>query len=552
MRRKVHALVPALLAVLAFTGAAKAQDGGESGSHRVVIVSATQAIIQVNASTVDKIAIAEAGSETETAMSFKPVKPVGRWIIAKIESGTLKFESNSKYVLTLTLNDGKKPPSVGSIVLLPVDTSSKVKLRASAGLPLLEGNVAFSLRGSNAILSNNDRFCGAQGQSVPVEAVEPRNQSNTEVYFAGISSPLAESKLCEISLNKLDEMPDADGVGRLALRSSKGLDHNVVPLSGVFKDKIVSVLGNNLVFEQPTGESEPAPATKDAAWLWLNGTVTAGTGSAPAWVLDGKLQPPLQFWWEGIPVTPLNVTANIGNNKVGGVSAKDVIDFEVPSLTWLPPVIHDDLRLQVPASLTFETNRAFDHRNLLGVGDLIWTWRGLDRLQVVRTAEALYQEAKDKNSLVIKMPPQGKYGKGGYATMGWRLLFHTGFEAGGALTTSTVTNPKTKALIGVVPTYSIARFVPEIDGMLQVRGFSIESAVTGRYLFAAEHTAVNNKAGIPYLETVEGWKAQNVLTGTWTPFANQNVGFTAAYANGFCAPTYQRANGVKLGVLVKF
>jgi hypothetical protein len=253
-----------------------------------------------------------------------------------------------------------------------------------------------------------------------------------------------------------------------------------------------------------------------------------------------------QFWWGSVPITPVTVSANIGNNKIGGVAAKDVIDFEIPSLMWLPPVVHDELRLQVPASLTLETNRAFTHRNLLGVGDVIWDERALNQSQAVRTAEA----AASKEP--FKMPPQGKFGKGGYESVGWMLQFHTGFEAGGALATTTVTNPKTKATIGVLPTYSIARFVPQIDGLYQYRNFSLESFLTARYLFTTEHTAVNDKAGIPYLETVSGWKAVNVLTFSYTPGQSPHIKLNIAYTEGFSAPTYQRANGVKIGLAIAY
>jgi hypothetical protein len=93
--------------------------------------------------------------------------------------------------------------------------------------------------------------------------------------------------------------------------------------------------------------------------------------------------------------------------------------------------------------------------------------------------------------------------------------------------------------------------VSEIDGIVQLYWFSFESDFTGRYLFTTEHTAVNNKAGIPYLETVLGWKAVNVGTVTITP-GDQHFGVTVAYTNGFAAPSYQRADCVKFGVQVKY
>jgi hypothetical protein len=417
--------------------------------------------------------------------------------LATIGSG-LKFESKKQYIVTLTLSDGKDKSKISSMASFLIDTSPKVNLEKTAAGPVrMDSSAAFSLKGSDAILTNNVNFC----KSGQVVQVTKPNNSNAQVYFSGSSLPLAESSLCEISISKLDQMPDADAIGALNL-SREAAAGKLTDLTGVIRGKIVNVFGDELTIEQTGGGAQPAPQKKEDAWLWANGTITAGTGAVPAWVLDGLFTPPVsEFWWGGVPITPIKVTANIGNNKIGGIAAQDVINFEVPSLMWLPPVVDGVLRFQVPASLTFETNREFTHRNLLGVGDVIWDLRALNRSQAVRTAE----QAAGKTP--FKMPPQGKFGKGGYASAGWMLQFHTGIEAGGALTTSTVTNPKTKATIGVVPTYSIARFVPQIDGLFQFRNFSVESYITGRYLFATEHTAVNNNAGIPYLEKVSGWKA---------------------------------------------
>lgn len=514
----------------------------------MVVVSPTQIILEVSPDQVTTITVKDSAAGNSASATFVPVNPVSRWILVTLAGG-MKFESKKQYVVTVTMSDGSDKSKPGNIATLMLDTSPKVELRQSGtGLSLMESSVAFSLKGSTGILSNNSRFCKS-GDVVPV--THPNN-SNAEVYFSGSSFPLDETALCQIDESKLNQMPDADAIGVLALRRPEGGIGQAGVLSnltGVIRGKIVDVLGDELTFDQSAAGAavQPAPQKKEDAWLWANGTITAGTGSAPAWVLDGLLAPPMwQFWMEGIPVTPVTVTANIGNNKIGGVAAKDVIDFEVPSAMWLPPVVGGALRFQVPASLTLETNRAFTHRNLLGVGDVIWDVRALNRSQSVRTAE---QAAKKSP---FKMPPQGKFGKGGYASVGWTLQFHTGIEAGNALTTSTVTNPKTKATIGVVPTYSIARIVPQIDGVFQYRGFSVESFITGRYLLTTEPTAVTDNAGIPYLETVQRWKAVNVLTTTYTPGASPHIKFNVAYTNGFCAPTYQRANGVKIGLAIAY
>ncbi|MGA2005594.1 MAG: hypothetical protein ABSG70_19600 [Terriglobales bacterium] len=113
-------------------------------------------------------------------------------------------------------------------------------------------------------------------------------------------------------------------------------------------------------------------------------------------------------------------------------------------------------------------------------------------------------------------------------------------------------NPTTKAVVGTIPTYDIGRFVLELDALYQYRNFSFESYFTGRYLLTTEHTAVNDRHGNPYLETVTGGKAVNVLTATYSPGANPHIKFSIAYTNGFSAPVYQRANGIRIGLGVAY
>jgi len=531
------AAVPALTEV----GAA------DAATYRAVVVSPTQMIVEVSPASVMEISVKDSGAEAGVSASFEPIRLDADWTLVSIGGG-MKFESKKQYVVTLAFNDGKDTSKISNVASFLLDTSPKVSLKTAAGLTTLESTVAFSLKGSTGILSNNAKFC----KSGEVIAVIHPNNSNAEVYFIGSSFPLDETSLCQISGSRLEQMQDADGVGKLALRKSKTAKKGssqpgaLTSLTGVIRGKIVNIFGDDLTIEQ-SASAQPAPQKKEDAWLWANGTITAGTGAAPAWVLDGLFSPPSwQRWLGGVPINPFKVSGNIGNNKIGGVAAKDVIDFEIPSLMWLPPVVAGQLRFQVPASLTLETNRAFTHRNLLGVGDVIWDFRALNRPQSVRTAE------KAASKSPFKMPPQGKFGKSGYESVGWTLEFHTGIEAGGALTTTTVTNPKTKATIGTLPTYSIARFVPQIDGIYQFRNFSLESFVTGRYLFTTEHTAVNDKAGTPYLETVNGWKAVNVLTFSYSPGASPHIKFNVAYTEGFSAPTYQRANGVKIGLAIAY
>jgi hypothetical protein len=136
--------------------------------------------------------------------------------------------------------------------------------------------------------------------------------------------------------------------------------------------------------------------------------------------MDGKLAPFFKQFRGPTILTWLSAIANIGNNKIGGQSAKDVIDFSGASVKRF--VDGKTLGEELIFAPTYETNLALNHRNMLAAGDVLWDWGRLNQTQLVRTA--LTHDPS-------KMPKDGDF-KGGYAITGWNLHFHTGFEAGGS------------------------------------------------------------------------------------------------------------------------
>ena len=149
-----------------------------------------------------------------------------------------------------------------------------------------------------------------------------------------------------------------------------------------------------------------------------------------------------------------------------------------------------------------------------------------------------------------------KYGDPGYAKVGYELEFHAGIESGGALVDTTAQNTaKTQSI--TVPTYSIARMVPQIHALYQqsigwAGLLSFDSTFTARYLFAAENTVRQATDGSLSIVRVSGWRAINTLTSTWNPPKNNNVGITVTFKDGFDAPKFSRVNCVLIGVLIQF
>jgi hypothetical protein len=518
----------AVLVIYIGTAMGSMADEGQAPAYR--ILSKTQVLVNVGClkGCTAKVVTPETSGKAEPVVTDGQPNP--DWTLVTVTGGGFQFESKSQYILAIGHNE-----AAGTSDVVVIDTTPKAKFAAKAAGPRslnLTSNVAFAVPGRLRPLFSSVGTCPNGDQPIHLDV---------ELLYPGIEADFRKTGLCEVDMGKLPALnPNAVGVIQGIFTVKESTKSNGLPKAPAQIGGVVSVLGDTFkVPDAPKLSKAKVPDTELAAWLWINGTVTAGTGTAPAWVLDGKLAP-LQTQPRGTTKwTWVQATADVGNNKINGVTAKDVVDFAGPA-----PTNYQDwksLGAEFTVAPTYETDRELDHKNFLAAGGAQWDWGKLNQNQFVRTARA-HDPAK--------MPEAGDY-KGGYDPYGWDLHFHTGFEAGGALAATTVTNPKTKALIGTIPTYSIGRFVSEIDGIVQLYWFSFESDFTGRYLFTTEHTAVNNKAGIPYLETVLGWKAVNVGTVTITP-GDQHFGVTVAYTNGFAAPSYQRADCVKFGVQVKY
>lgn len=362
-------------------------------------------------------------------------------------------------------------------------------------------------------------------------------------------------QMCTGALDEAKKNPAALGTIRLSLDYSLVWRQNSFMIdpsagnaivSGVSVDSSLSSNGApiHVVFaDDATFNLQSGPASKDAAMFYANLQIAAGTGTAGAWGIDGKValfnRPFLHGTW-----TLLSATANTGNNtaNIKNTTYTDTIDWMLPG-SWAYSIWK-----KVPTTLTlvagpkYETDFKFDKKNLLFSGDSIWTPKKLYQPQNYRS--------KPKNGV---MP---KYGDDGYAKVGYELEFHAGIESGGALIDTTAQNTKkTKSI--TVPSYSIERVVPQIHALYQqsigrAGLLSFDSTLTSRYLFDAENTVNQAADGSLSIKKVSGWKAINSFTSTWNPPKNSNVGLTLTYKDGFDAPKFSRVNSVLIGVLIEF
>jgi hypothetical protein len=288
---------------------------------------------------------------------------------------------------------------------------------------------------------------------------------------------------------------------------------------------------------------QAAPASKDSAVFYTNLQIAAGTGTAGAWGIDGKIALLNEPFLHGT-LTLLSATANTGNNtsNIKGTTYTDTIDWMLPAGWAFSIWKKAPTTLTVIAGPKYETDYKFDKKNLLFSADSIWTSKKLYQPQNYRS--------KPKNGV---MP---KYGDPGYAKVGYELEFHAGIESGGALIATTAQNTKKTQSI-TVPSYSIERVVPQIHGLYQqsigwAGLLSFDSLYTARYLFDAENTVRQAANGSLSIKPVSGWKGIYTLTSTWNPPKSNNVGISVTFKDGFDAPKFSRVNSVLIGVLIEF
>jgi hypothetical protein len=316
-------------------------------------------------------------------------------------------------------------------------------------------------------------------------------------------------------------------------------------------------LGATTISFAPEAKFSPAPPPtgKSDASFYANVNMVAATGARFAWGLDGKIAQLAKPLGPGT-ITLLSATANTGNNtsSIKGQTYSDSIDWTLP---WAYQYFHGSntpLAVDFSVSPDYNTDIEFDRKNFLAAVDSVWTWKKLYQPQSYRTIP--------KKGVLVKYPDPT------LARYGYGLQFHAGFEGGGALIDTTQKATSGKATI-TVPTYNIARAVPQIRGLLQWEPqktgkfglLTLDDTFAGRYLFATENTV--EQYNIPasgsspatvglLLRPISGWKGYNTLVGSWNPPNSANVAFTATFTDGFNAPKFSRVNSVTIGVTIMY
>lgn len=518
---------------------------GQSTQYRVL--SSKELFISQQSGVVSSVQLLDRSKGAVTVASSVTQLPLlgTSWWDVVFASDVFKITDPATTYYLLYRVDGKPAP--------PLELSLSPKLSVSIGT---SGTLIRDYwLNNNIALKDGDQYImdGDSANCVPPatggwRTFALRDKSKTKTIHGRM-------QVCTASLADARKNPAALGTIRISLDYALVLRLNSFVIdptegnalvSGITVDQTLSSNGNpvHVMFaDDATFNPQSGPPSKEAAMFYANLQIAAGTGTAGAWGIDGKVAMLNEPFLHG-SLTLLSATANTGNNtsNIKNSTYTDTIDWMLPT-SWT-----FSLWKQAPTTLTliagpkYETDYKFDKKNLLFSGDTVWTARKLYQPQNYRT--------KSKDGV---MP---KYGDPGYAKVGFELEFHAGIELGGALVNTKVQNTKKTQSI-TVPTYSIERVVPQIHGLYQqsigsAGLLSFDDTFTARYLFDDENTVRQAADGSLSIKRVSGWKAINTLTSTWNPPKNNNVGITVTFKEGFDAPKFSRVNSVLIGVLIEF
>jgi hypothetical protein len=103
-----------------------------------------------------------------------------------------------------------------------------------------------------------------------------------------------------------------------------------------------------------------------------------------------------------------------------------------------------------------------------------------------------------------------------------------------------------------LPSYNIARIVPQVHGLLELGRLSVDATGYVRYLATVENTVLERPDHTLFLKRLHGWNSHGVVSGSWNIDPAGHFAFTVAYKDGFAPPRFSRVNTVQSGITLKY
>lgn len=339
---------------------------------------------------------------------------------------------------------------------------------------------------------------------------------------------------------------DPDAAGQIILNpapSALGQKLEVQGATDVFNQKLTV---------KPAKAAPPpaAPKTKEAATWHFNVLHQMGEGTKPTWIADVKIAPVLG----GLPgrfyITP-SLTVDTGNGKVGETKTNDIINpkFGVSRLVRTQSGIFNGIKFS--PSISYETNRKRDKRNLLFDGDTRIYFRGLENTKAQRSQDAFLRARLLDPKVLPQDVPQARFG--------YSVKIFFGTELGRSLTDNEVKSTDKSSSVTVAK-YAIRRLRPRFSGTLEFWRLTTSLSAYPRYLFSAENVtrevdtlqADGSVKKTILLHTISGWRPYGELSISYSFDPAGHYAANTVYKFGSQPPNFDHTNIVQSGVVVRF
>ncbi len=480
------------------------------------------------------------GKPLVSSIPVTPYEEASQWLIFNLGAGSPAMlagplQLGKKYTLSVSLHPaGQVSPPGTTPLTLQIEMNNTVAVTPA---------IALSSKNTFEFVSHFAYKAGP-GSSCTLQVQDFSGRTETiRAHDCRVPAPVADSPHVTVSdLHRIAPSPEDLGSFLLTLDKANK-DTQQIPLSVA---DLVDFSGKGVKLDSKSQlVPEKAPANKDASNYYINFNYAAGKGSKPGWVLDGKVAPVIGKLYHGYQISP-SASADVGQNQVGSLTYTDTIDFGASLVHMYRP--SDFLQgFLVSPGITYETDREFDRNNLLATPDFRYNFIGLYNPRQRRSLNKFSRELEIAEA--NKIPWTRANSKP--AIFGYVLDFQTGFEIGGALKDTIVKASSGKATLPL-PSYNIARIVPQVHGLLECGRFSVDATAYVRYLATTENTVLERQDHSLFLKRLHGWNSYGVISGSWNFDPAGHFAFTVSYKDGFAPPKFSRVNTVQSGITLKY
>jgi hypothetical protein len=320
------------------------------------------------------------------------------------------------------------------------------------------------------------------------------------------------------------------------------------------------VTGLKDIFGQPVAISmkkrlAPAssPKAKDESVYYSKLLQQAGFNSRPAWILDGKLAPPLTLRrlanWQLRP----SAEADIGEGgAIGKTKTNDYIRFALALGKFLRTERLGVLQGIDPAfGAAYETNYSGAKKNVLFVFDNRFYLAGTDESRKLQNFLKFIEAKKTDPAIEPQDAPR--------AFFGYQLRASFGLDAGSQISDQGATASDGSSRV-TVRGYRIARIRPKLELALEFGRITLNLSGTPRYLANTENVYRERDSLTPdgktrkeiYVDTVTGWRPSGDIVLSIALDDAGHYALSSALKLGSLPPNFQRVAIVQSGLTIKF